>query len=161
ALCELRGISHEFVQPNGKPLRVLDDINLAILPEEIVALLGPSGCGKSTILRILAGLIAPTRGDVRYHNEKLHGLNPGIAIVFQSFALFPWMTVTQNVRMALKAAGKSVDPGVSGPNGEGNLSQQIVRRAAHAIRLVGLSGFEDAYPRELSGGMKQRVGMAR
>jgi len=161
ALCELRGISHEFVQPNGKPLRVLEDINLAIRPEEIVALLGPSGCGKSTILRILAGLIAPTQGEVLYHSESLHGLNPGIAIVFQSFALFPWMTVTENVRMALRAAGKSLAPGRLGPNDEGSFGQHVVRRAAHAIRLVGLSGFEDAYPRELSGGMKQRVGMAR
>ncbi|MBI3407889.1 MAG: nitrate/sulfonate/bicarbonate ABC transporter ATP-binding protein [Planctomycetes bacterium] len=161
ALCEMRGISHEFVQPNGKPLRVLEEINLAILPEEIVALLGPSGCGKSTVLRILAGLIAPTSGEVLYHDETLHGLNPGIAIVFQSFALFPWMTVTENVRMALRAAGKPLTPNPSPLRGEGSFSQEVVRRAAHAIRLVGLSGFEDAYPRELSGGMKQRVGMAR
>src|SRR5262249_14710928 len=108
ALCEVRGIDHEFPQPTGKPLRVLEDINLAVLPEEIVALLGPSGCGKSTILRILAGLIAPTRGEILYHQQHLRGLNPGVAIVFQSFALFPWMTVAENVRMALKAAHRSL-----------------------------------------------------
>src|SRR5881397_4011604 len=101
-LCEARGVSHEFTLPNGKPLRVLDDINLAVHPGEIVALLGPSGCGKSTILRILAGLIRPTRGEVFYHGQPLHGLNPGVAIVFQSFALYPWMTVTENVRVVLE-----------------------------------------------------------
>src|SRR4051812_11003441 len=95
ALCELRSVNHDFVQPNGQPRRVLQDINLAIKPDEIVALLGPSGCGKSTILRILAGLFNPTNGAVSYHGKPLHGLNPGVAIVFQSFALYPWMTVTQ------------------------------------------------------------------
>jgi NitT/TauT family transport system ATP-binding protein len=146
-LCEVRGVWHDFTLPNGKPLRVLEDVNLTIRPREIVALLGPSGCGKSTILRILAGLIRPTRGEVLYHGRPLDGLNPGVAIVFQSFALFPWMTVTQNVQTVLQAAGvPCVD---------------MVRRAEAAIRLVGLAGFEEAYPRELSGGMKQRVGMAR
>src|SRR5262249_32143229 len=105
ALCEARGVGHDFILPNGKSLRVLEGIDLAIRPEEIVALLGPSGCGKSTILRIVAGLIRPRRGEVLYHSQPLHGLNPGIAIVFQSFALYPWMTVTQNVQMALRAAG--------------------------------------------------------
>ncbi len=147
ALCEARGVGHDFTLPNGKSLRVLEGIDLAIRPEEIVALLGPSGCGKSTILRIVAGLIAPTRGEVLYHGRPLRGLNPGIAIVFQSFALYPWMTVTQNVQMALRAAGRT--------------AAEITERADRAIRLVGLTGFEEAYPRELSGGMKQRVGMAR
>jgi NitT/TauT family transport system ATP-binding protein len=147
ALCETRGVSHEFPLPNGNPLRVLENIDLAVRPGEIVALLGPSGCGKSTILRILAGLIQPTRGTALYHGEPLHGLNPGVAIVFQSFALYPWMTVTQNVHLPLRAAGLAND--------------EIVRRADVAIRMVGLTGFEEAYPRELSGGMKQRVGMAR
>src|SRR5262245_38866709 len=104
-LCEVRGVWHEFTLPNGKPLRVLEDINLAVRCDEIVALLGPSGCGKSTILRILAGLIRPTRGEVLYHGRPLEGLNPGVAIVFQSFALYPWMTVTENVQAVLKAAG--------------------------------------------------------
>jgi len=146
-LCEVKGVSHEFPQPNGQKLRVLDDVTLAVRPGEVVALLGPSGCGKSTILRIIAGLIKPTRGEVFYHGQPLPGLNPGVAIVFQSFALYPWMTVQQNVETVLRAAGR--------PGGE------LKGRAEGSIRMVGLSGFEEAYPRELSGGMKQRVGMAR
>jgi NitT/TauT family transport system ATP-binding protein len=146
-LCEVRGVSHEFVLPNKARLRVLDDIQLVVRPNEVVALLGPSGCGKSTILRVLAGLIQPTSGQVFYHGAPLVGLNPGAAIVFQSFALFPWMTVAENIEAVLKAAGKSAD--------------EIRDRTASVIRTVGLAGFEHAYPRELSGGMKQRVGMAR
>jgi NitT/TauT family transport system ATP-binding protein len=146
-LCELRGVQHEFALPNGNPRPVLEDINLTIRREEVIALLGPSGCGKSTILRIFAGLIRPTQGEVRYHGEPLAGLNPGVAMVFQSFALFPWLTVTGNIEIVLKAAGLD--------------AEEVARRAEHAIKMVGLSGFEEAYPRELSGGMKQRVGMAR
>jgi NitT/TauT family transport system ATP-binding protein len=146
-LCEVRGVWHEFILPNGQPLRVLEDINLAVQAHEVVALLGPSGCGKSTILRILAGLLRPTGGEVLYHGQALAGLNPGVAIVFQSFALYPWMTVTENVQTVLKAAGLA--------------RAEIVERAERTIRLVGLAGFEEAYPRELSGGMKQRIGMAR
>jgi len=146
-LCELRGVSHDFLLPSGKTLHVLDDVSLAIQPNEIVALLGPSGCGKSTIMRIMAGLIRPTRGEALYHGQPLEGLNPGVAIVFQSFALYPWMTVTENVRLPLRAA--NLPPA------------DVASRSEAAIRLVGLSGFEEAYPRELSGGMKQRVGMAR
>jgi NitT/TauT family transport system ATP-binding protein len=146
-LCEVQHVWHEFTLPNGQPLNVLEDINLAVQANEIVALLGPSGCGKSTILRILAGLIQPTRGEVLYHAEPLHGLNPGVAIVFQSFALYPWMTVTENVQVVLTAAGLPPD--------------EVKTRTERVIRLVGLAGFEEAYPRELSGGMKQRIGMAR
>ena len=146
-LCEAKSISQQFKLPNGQPLQVLADVSLSIYPNEIVALLGPSGCGKSTILRILAGLIKPTQGKVLYHGEPLHGLNPGAAIVFQSFALYPWLTVAENVRVVLKAAG--IAPA------------EIDQRAERVIRMVGLAGFDDAYPRELSGGMKQRVGMAR
>jgi NitT/TauT family transport system ATP-binding protein len=147
ALCALRGVWHDFALPNGAPRPVLEDINLEVRPGEVVALLGPSGCGKSTILRILAGLIPPTRGQVLYHGEPLAGLCPGVAMVFQSFALYPWMSVTRNLEVVLKAAGLS--------------PPEIAERAASAIRMVGLAGFEEAYPRELSGGMKQRVGMAR
>jgi NitT/TauT family transport system ATP-binding protein len=147
ALSEVRGIGHEFKLPNGTPLLVLQDVSIAVRPNEVVALLGPSGCGKSTILRILAGLITPTRGEVLYHGSVLHGLNPGVAIVFQSFALYPWMTVMENVQAVLKAAGMG--------------RAQAAERAERTIRLVGLKGFEEAYPRELSGGMKQRIGMAR
>jgi NitT/TauT family transport system ATP-binding protein len=147
ALAELRGVSHDFAQPNGTPRRVLDDIDVAIRRNEVVALLGPSGCGKSTILRILAGLIRPTVGEVVYHGTALDGLCPGVAMVFQSFALYPWLTVHGNIEIVLKAA--SLAPG------------DIAERVSSAIRMVGLAGFEEAYPRELSGGMKQRVGMAR
>src|SRR5262249_6107211 len=142
-----QGVCHDFRLPNGNPLHVLEGINLAVKPNEIIALLGPSGCGKSTILRILAGLIRPTKGIVLYHGKELHGLNPGMAIVFQSFALYPWMTVTENIGTVLVAAGLP--------------RPQVKERAERVIRLVGLAGFEEAYPRELSGGMKQRIGMAR
>jgi NitT/TauT family transport system ATP-binding protein len=146
-LCEARAVSHTFKLPTGQNLMVLQEITLAIRHREIVALLGPSGCGKSTLLRILAGLIEPTRGEVLYHGRPLHGLNPGAAIVFQSFALYPWLTVTQNIDVVLTAAGLA--------------PRESKRRTERVIRLVGLGGFERAFPRELSGGMKQRVGMAR
>lgn len=147
ALCELHEVSHDYTLPNGKPIRVLENVSLSIRPGEIVALLGPSGCGKSTMLRILAGLIKPTQGQVLYHNQPLKGLNPGVAIVFQSFALYPWLTVTENVSVVLKAAGLG--------------AAEIRKRVEKAIHTVGLAGFEEAYPRELSGGMKQRVGITR
>src|SRR6266704_3260588 len=141
-LCEARHVSHDFTMPNGKPLRVLEDISVGVARNEVVALLGPSGSGKSTILRILAGLIKPTQGEVLYHGQLLQGLNPGVAIVFQSFALYPWMTVRQNVATVLDVRGV--------PRPEAG------ERAERAIVSVGLGGFEDAYPRALSGGMKQR-----
>ena len=146
-LCEARDVSHDFRLPSGKSLRVLQEVSLGIVPNEVVALLGPSGCGKSTLLRILAGLIRPSMGEVRYHGQALTGLNPGVAIVFQSFALYPWMTVAENVRTVLEARGAP--------------PEEIPDRVEGAVRRVGLAGFEHAYPRELSGGMKQRVGMAR
>jgi NitT/TauT family transport system ATP-binding protein len=146
-ICELRDVSMDFPQPHGAPRRVLDGISLAVFPEEVVALLGPSGCGKSTLLRILAGLTRPTRGEARYRGEPVTGVNPRIGFVFQSFALFPWLTVRENVEAALVARGCS--------------AEDTRARASRAIRLVGLAGAEEAYPRELSGGMKQRVGMAR
>jgi len=146
-LCETQNVSHDFALPNGKSLRVLENISLTIGAEEIVALLGPSGCGKSTVLRILAGLIKATNGNVLYHGRPLYALNPGVAIVFQSFALYPWMKVSENVQAVLKAADL--------PHAE------VAQRAERAIHRVGLAGFEEAYPRELSGGMKQRVGIAR
>jgi NitT/TauT family transport system ATP-binding protein len=146
-LCETRNVTHDFVMPNGSTLRVLEDVSVAIKPLEVVALLGPSGCGKSTILRILAGLIRPTQGEVLYRDKRVDDLTPGVSIVFQSFALYPWMTVLQNIEVVLRAA--ALPP------------EQIRERAERAIRMVGLAGFEEAYPRELSGGMKQRLGMAR
>ncbi|HUJ16034.1 MAG TPA: nitrate/sulfonate/bicarbonate ABC transporter ATP-binding protein [Thermoanaerobaculia bacterium] len=146
-LCEARHVSHEFVMPSGSRLRVLDDINVAVRKSEVVALLGPSGSGKSTILRILAGLIKPSEGEVLYHGSRVEGLTPGIAIVFQSFALYPWMTVMQNIEVVLRAAGLP--------------ESEFRERSERVIRTVGLGGFEEAYPRELSGGMKQRLGIAR
>jgi len=146
-LCEARNVSHDFIMPNGSKLRVLEDVSVAIKPLEVVALLGPSGSGKSTILRILAGLIRPTQGEVFYRGRQVTGLTPGVGIVFQSFALYPWMTVTENVDVVLRAAGLPHD--------------QILARCEQVIRTVGLAGFEEAYPRELSGGMKQRLGIAR
>jgi len=113
----------------------------------IAALLGPSGCGKSTLLRILSGLTTPTTGEVLWHGRPLAGATPNAAIVFQSFALFPWLTVQENVEVALLARG--VPPG------------EREERALRSLHTVGLRGFETAYPKELSGGMKQRVGFAR
>jgi NitT/TauT family transport system ATP-binding protein len=146
-ICELKGVQKSFDRGGGNLLRVLEDINLDIRPNEVLCLIGPSGCGKSTILRIFAGLIEATKGEARYHGSRLEGLNPGVSIVFQGFALYPWMTVEENVRTVLRAKGIAED--------------EVRTRADRAITLVGLEGFEEAYPRELSGGMKQRVGMAR
>lgn len=147
AICELKGVHKSFERDGGKPLRVLEDITLDVRANEVLALLGPSGCGKSTILRIVAGLIRASGGEVLYHGAPLVGVNPGTAIVFQSFALFPWLTVEKNVVVVLQSLG---------------LEDTAARdKARRAIRMVGLEGFRDAYPRELSGGMKQRVGMAR
>jgi NitT/TauT family transport system ATP-binding protein len=126
---------------------VLDGITLDLHANEFVALLGPSGSGKSTLLRILAGLIQPTSGQVVVHNQTLVGPNPQVSIVFQSFALYPWLTVVENVELGLLAKDMK--------------RQERRQRATAAIDLIGLDGFEDAYPKELSGGMKQRVGFAR
>jgi len=146
-ILELRGIQKSFDRGTGKPLRVLEDINLSIKTNEFVCLIGPSGCGKSTIMRIFAGLIPPTKGQVFYHGKLQEGLLDNVAIVFQGFALYPWMTVEANVENVLRAKGLGKD--------------EIKEKTNHAIQMVGLEGFEEAYPRELSGGMKQRVGMAR
>jgi NitT/TauT family transport system ATP-binding protein len=146
-LIEVKNVSKEFDALHDKSLKVLENINLCINKREIVALLGPSGCGKSTLLRILAGLVPPTKGEVFYHDQPLRDLNTGVSIVFQSFALFPWMTVAENIQTALQSRGFP--------------ESEIEDRAQKAIQMVGLSGFEETYPRELSGGMKQRVGIAR
>ncbi len=146
-LCEARSVWQTFPQPNGSTLTVLEDVSLTVKPGEVVALLGPSGCGKSTLLRLFAGLSVPARGEVLVHGARLKGLNAHAGIVFQSFALFPWMTVRENVLTVLRAAGLDELAAAS--------------RADVAIKMVGLAGSEAAYPRELSGGMKQRVGIAR
>ena len=128
-------------------LPVLKGIDLQVKAGEIVALLGKSGSGKSTLLRCLAGLVPPTSGTVTYRGTRLTGANPGTAMVFQTFALLPWLTVQQNVELGLEAKGV-------GP-------MERAQAAVHAIDLIGLDGFESAYPKELSGGMRQRVGFAR
>ncbi len=145
SLIELRHVSHEYsAVAEGRDL-VLSDINLAIHENDAVALLGPSGCGKSTLLRVMAGLIHPTQGEVYYRDRRLVGVSPGIAMVFQNFALFPWLTVRGNVLLPV-----------------GNLPEAAQnQRLAKALETVGLGAYEYAYPRELSGGMKQRVGIAR
>ncbi|MGQ9614009.1 MAG: ABC transporter ATP-binding protein [Chloroflexus sp.] len=125
----------------------IQDVNLVIGEGEFVALLGPSGCGKSTLLRIITGLTRPSDGLVRYRGQTLQGVNPRATIVFQTFALFPWLTVQENVAIALQARGVTYD--------------DAQKRAVELIDLVGLDGFEHAYPRELSGGMRQKVGIAR
>ncbi len=126
---------------------VLEHVSVQLNEGEFVALLGPSGSGKSTLLRILAGLMEPSSGEVLVHGSPLEGPNPSVAIVFQSFALFPWLDVLQNVELGLLAMDVSDD--------------ERRRRALKAIDLIGLDGFEEAFPKELSGGMKQRVGFAR
>ncbi|KAA2252701.1 nitrate/sulfonate/bicarbonate ABC transporter ATP-binding protein [Solihabitans fulvus] len=146
-LVDVDAVHKSFTGAGGAELKVLEDIRLSIHAGEIVALLGKSGSGKSTLLRTIAGLISPTRGTVRYRGRELTGANPGVAMVFQTFALMPWLTVQANVELGLAARGVP----------------QAERRdaALAAIDLIGLDGFESAYPKELSGGMRQRVGFAR
>jgi len=146
-LIELKNVSKTFKLESGTDLRVLEGVNLAVQEDEVVALLGPSGSGKSTCLRIMCGLTSATDGVVLARQHSLVGSNHDVSLVFQSFALFPWQTVYQNIALALKPL---------------HLSMSEVRaKVKKAIDLVGLEGFEEAYPRELSGGMKQRVGIAR
>lgn len=142
----VKNINHGFNKAHSEQL-ILNDVNLSLQAGEIVGLLGRSGSGKSTLLRIIAGLIEPTSGAVDYLGKSLNGPAKGIAMVFQTFALFPWLTVLQNVEAGLEALGIATN--------------QRRERALAAIDLIGLDGFENAYPRELSGGMRQRVGFAR
>ncbi|MEV6280049.1 nitrate/sulfonate/bicarbonate ABC transporter ATP-binding protein [Nocardia sp. NPDC051832] len=146
-LLDIRGVSKSFTGTAGDELRVLDGIDLQLREGEVVALLGRSGSGKSTLLRIIAGLIGPSSGTVRYRGAPINGANPGAALVFQSFALMPWLTVQDNVELGL--AARNVAPA------------ERSKRALAAIDMIGLDGFESAYPKELSGGMRQRVGFAR
>jgi NitT/TauT family transport system ATP-binding protein len=145
-LLVLRDVTKVY-RRDGRDFVALQDVRLTVRRGEFVCLLGPSGCGKSTLLRIIAGLSAASSGHVLYRGAPLEGVNPHATIVFQTFALYPWLTVFENVEIALKARG--VAP---------------AERRARAVRLidvVGLDGFESAYPRELSGGMRQKVGFAR
>ncbi len=146
-LLEVRGCRQSYHKEASADLVVLEDVELKLREGEIVALLGRSGSGKSTLLRIVSGLLKPTAGDVLWRGTKLTGPADGVAMVFQSFALFPWLTVQGNVELGLEARGVS--------------RMEREKRAEQAIDLIGLGGFESAYPKELSGGMRQRVGLAR
>ncbi len=146
-IIEARGVEKLFTQQDGDRCQVIAPLDLAVYPGTIVALLGASGCGKSTLLRMLSGLAEPTSGQVLWHGKPFAEANPNVAMVFQSFALFPWLTVLENVEAPLIARG--VD------------AHERHKRALHAINTVGLKGFQTAYPKELSGGMRQRVGFAR
>jgi NitT/TauT family transport system ATP-binding protein len=146
-ILELSGVGKTFKSADGTARAVLEGVDFRLVEGEIVSLLGQSGSGKSTLLRIMAGLIGVDAGEVRYRGQPLFGPARGISMVFQSFALFPWLTVQQNVELGLEARG--IAPA------------ERAARAESAIKLIGLTGFEGALPRELSGGMRQRVGIAR
>jgi NitT/TauT family transport system ATP-binding protein len=146
-LIELNGIVKSFQGADGAPRKVLDGVDFTLQDGEIVALLGKSGSGKSTLLRIVAGLIDADAGSARYRGQDIHAPLSSIAMVFQSFALFPWLTVRQNVELGLEAQG--IAPAAR------------KARADAMLELVKLAGFGNALPRELSGGMRQRVGIAR
>jgi NitT/TauT family transport system ATP-binding protein len=146
-IIELRSVGKSFLSADGTARSVLESVDFSLNEGEIVALLGQSGSGKSTMLRIMAGLVAADRGQVLYRGLPLYGPAFGVGMVFQSFALFPWLTVKMNVELGLEAKGMP--------------PEERARRAEAAIELIGLSGFEGALPRELSGGMRQRVGIAR
>lgn len=146
-LIEAIGVKKSFLKSDKKELLVLGDVNLTLFPGEIVALLGKSGSGKSTLLRIIAGLVEPNAGAVFYKAQPVHSPVKGLSMVFQNFALLPWLTVLQNVELGLEAQGVS--------------RSDRRARALEAIDVIGLDGFESAYPKELSGGMRQRVGFAR
>ncbi len=137
----------KIYQTDGPPMTILEDVNLDVDSGQFICLVGQSGCGKSTTLRLINGLLPPNGGKVYFKDKPLTGINLQCGMVFQNFALLPWMTVTQNILLALDA--RRIDR----PTAE--------KRAAFYIDKVGLDGFEGAYPRELSGGMKQRVGLAR
>ena len=146
-LLSVEGVCKSFPKPDGGELVVLDGVNLTLVAGQIVGLLGRSGSGKSTLLRLIAGLSEPSAGTLAFRGEPIAGCASGIAMVFQSFALFPWLTVFENVALGLEAQHME--------------KAAIRKRSLAAIDLIGLDGFESAYPRELSGGMRQRVGFAR
>lgn len=146
-LLEIKDIKKSFKKQGSQELLVLDHVNFELREGEVVALLGKSGSGKSTLLRILSGLIKPNSGDVLFRGQPIHGPIPELTMVFQHFALLPWCTVLENVELGLEARGVP--------------REERRKRALQAIDVVGLDGFESAYPKELSGGMSQRVGIAR
>src|ERR1700757_1597343 len=147
ALLDIHALRQTFPRADGGELLVLDGIELQLIEGQIVGLLGRTGSGKSTLLRSIAGLMPASAGSIPLLGQPVLGPAPGIAMVFQSFALFPWLTVLENVQLGLEALGLP--------------EPEMRRRSLQAIDLIGLDGFESAYPRELSGGMRQRVGFAR
>ncbi len=146
-LLEARHVSLAVELAGGKHLEILHDISLSLGEHQVMTILGPSGCGKSTLLRLMIGLQKPSAGEVLYRGTPVTTLTPSTALVFQNFALFPWLTVQENIAM-----GQSNSP---------LTEAERLQRLQHAVTVVGLKGFEEAYPKELSGGMKQRVGLAR
>jgi NitT/TauT family transport system ATP-binding protein len=146
-LVEVKNIKQAYTKEASSDFVVLDNVDVVIKSGEIVGLLGRSGSGKSTLLRIVAGLLRPTAGEVMWRGAQLNGPAEGVAMVFQSFALFPWLTVQENVELGLEAQGVA--------------RAEREKRAEEAIDLIGLGGYESAYPKEMSGGMRQRVGLAR
>jgi len=147
AIVEINHVSKSFKKPDKSDLLVIDDVNFIMREGEVVALLGKSGSGKSTLLRIIAGLTDPSQGEVLYRGMPVKQPVPGISMIFQSFALMPWLTVLANVELGLEALGIP--------------ARTRRERALKAIDIIGMDGFESAFPKELSGGMRQRVGFAR
>lgn len=145
-ILEVKDVSKSYFE-NGKEFKVLERIRFDLAERDFVCIVGPSGCGKSTLLRIIVGLDKPTSGAVLFEGQPIRADNPQVAMVFQSFALFPWLTVQQNVELGMEAHHVSPEP--------------RRKTAQKYIEAVGLTGFENAFPRELSGGMRQRVGLAR
>ncbi|HSB64341.1 MAG TPA: ABC transporter ATP-binding protein, partial [Thermoanaerobaculia bacterium] len=146
-IAAMHGVDKDYADDAGRTRSVLKNVDFEVRAGEVVAILGPSGCGKSTLLRILIGLIPPSAGRVEEHGIPLRGIHPGTAVVFQNFALFPWLTVEENVRVGLN--GSPLPP------------SEAESRVRTSLKAVGLEGHERAFPKELSGGMKQRVGIAR
>ena len=146
ALIEVNGVDKAFPSRHGT-ISIMSDISFSVADNDFLAIVGPSGCGKSTLLRLIQGLDRPTDGTIRFRGQPVNGVSQEMAMVFQNFALYPWLTVKENVVFGLRARGWSDD--------------RIEAQAERFISVTGLVGFEEAYPRELSGGMRQRVGLAR
>lgn len=146
-VCSINDISQKFDLSTKKSLEVLKQISFDINENEVVSILGPSGSGKSTILRMICGILKPSKGAIYYKNQQVKNINPNVAMVFQNFALLPWLNVEENIKLALKPL---------------KLNKNVTEiRTKNVIKITGLAGFEEAYPKELSGGMQQRVGLAR
>jgi NitT/TauT family transport system ATP-binding protein len=146
ALIRVEHVSKSFATRSGQ-IAIMQDINFEVRDSDFLAIVGPSGCGKSTLLRLIQGLDRPTSGQIEFRDRPVNGVCKQMAMVFQSFALYPWLTVAQNVAFGLEALGWPVE----------RIGPQVERY----ISVIGLDGFQEAYPRELSGGMRQRVGLAR